>query len=166
MESPTVDNSTINPNYRSSSLSFITFDGNWKLTSLSLPAVGDQEELLEEKIKKAGQERPKVLRSLWHEIGFTFSIAMSQILTVPPPSLHLHASLITHRSTLHPDSPSSCQVWFGISLSLNLHRFGQQVCSRWQLRQQRLFLVDWLICMVGVEFTFTAPSGSQSGASL
>ncbi|KAH9843407.1 putative MFS-type transporter, partial [Teratosphaeria destructans] len=33
------------------------------------------------RVERLGRERPEKLKSLWHEIGFVFSIAMSQVLT-------------------------------------------------------------------------------------
>lgn len=40
------------------------------------------EESLDAKVKRLGRERPSIFGSSWHEIGFVFSVAMSQILSV------------------------------------------------------------------------------------
>lgn len=40
------------------------------------------EESIEARIERLGRERPVVFASAWHEIGFAFSICMSQVLTV------------------------------------------------------------------------------------
>jgi hypothetical protein len=39
------------------------------------------EETLDERIERLGRERPPGIKSLWHEIGLVFSVAMSQFLT-------------------------------------------------------------------------------------
>jgi MFS family permease len=39
------------------------------------------EETLDERIERIGRERPLSIKSLWHEIGLVFSVAMSQFLT-------------------------------------------------------------------------------------
>jgi hypothetical protein len=43
------------------------------------PAV---EESTEARIERLGRQRPEVFGSIWAEIGFVFSISMSQVLTV------------------------------------------------------------------------------------
>jgi hypothetical protein len=53
-------------------------DGN-NTPESALPPV---EESIEERIQRLGRQRPKVFDSLWAEIGFVFSICMSQVLTV------------------------------------------------------------------------------------
>lgn len=40
------------------------------------------EEAPEVRIERLGRQRPEVFHSLWAEIGFVFSISMSQVLTV------------------------------------------------------------------------------------
>ena len=40
------------------------------------------EELAEARLERLGRQRPEVFGSLWAEIGFVFSISMSQVLTV------------------------------------------------------------------------------------
>ena len=78
MESPFPDDKS---SQRFSSLSFITFnEDDWKLSSASLTTIKKD---AEESIQDAGKTRPEVFRSLWYEVGFVFSMAMSQILTVP-----------------------------------------------------------------------------------
>lgn len=49
----------------------------------SYPPMGDLlEEAPEIRIERLGRQRPEVFKSLWAEIGFVFSISMSQVLTV------------------------------------------------------------------------------------
>jgi hypothetical protein len=50
-----------------------------KLEGNQLNAV---EESFEARIERLGRERPRQFKSLWAEIGFCFSISMSQVLTV------------------------------------------------------------------------------------
>lgn len=45
----------------------------------NLPAV---EESVEERINRLGRQRPEVFTSMWAEIGFVFSISMSQVISV------------------------------------------------------------------------------------
>jgi hypothetical protein len=40
------------------------------------------EESFEARIERLGRQRPEVFGSLWAEIGFVFSISMSQVLSV------------------------------------------------------------------------------------
>jgi hypothetical protein len=42
------------------------------------------EESLEARLERLGRQRPEVFRSLWAEMGFVFSISMSQVLSVIP----------------------------------------------------------------------------------
>jgi hypothetical protein len=44
-----------------------------------LPAT---EESTEARIERLGRQRPEVFKSIWEEIGFVFSVSMSQVLTV------------------------------------------------------------------------------------
>lgn len=48
----------------------------------SLPLGNSLEEAPEVRIERLGRQRPEVFKSLWAEIGFVFSISMSQVLTV------------------------------------------------------------------------------------
>jgi hypothetical protein len=64
-----------------SGLSFSTNPPDVPVTGRPQP-LWSYEESLEAKIKRLGRERPKVFQSLWQEIGFVFSMAMSQILGV------------------------------------------------------------------------------------
>lgn len=102
MDSPIPDDKSF---HRFSSLSFITFSENdWKLSSPSLTPVQSDADWTEESTADTSQERPEELRSLWHEIGVTFSIAMSQILTVWPRITLLLCVTDHSRSTLCLDS--------------------------------------------------------------
>ncbi|KAK8909296.1 hypothetical protein QC760_002013 [Botrytis cinerea] len=47
----------------------------------SLPLGNSLEEAPEVRIERLGRQRPEVFKSLWAEIGFVFSISMSQVLT-------------------------------------------------------------------------------------
>jgi hypothetical protein len=42
----------------------------------------NEEETAEQRIERLGRERPQQFKTLWAEIGFVFSITMSQVLTV------------------------------------------------------------------------------------
>ena len=42
------------------------------------------EESAESRIERLGRQRPEVFSSVWSEIGFVFSISMSQVLSVNP----------------------------------------------------------------------------------
>jgi hypothetical protein len=76
MESPSAEEKS---SERFSSLSFITFhEEDWKSLSPSLTIVENNTYLTE----SVGKLRPEAFHSLWHEAGFVFSMAMSQILTV------------------------------------------------------------------------------------
>jgi hypothetical protein len=54
----------------------------------TLPRIEDRmseaydEESFEARIERLGRERPKAFKSLWAEVGFVFTISMSQVLTV------------------------------------------------------------------------------------
>jgi len=45
------------------------------------------EESTEARIERLGRQRPEVFDSIWSEIGFVFSISMSQVLSVGIPTL-------------------------------------------------------------------------------
>ncbi len=50
--------------------------------------VGDSpaiEESIEARVERLGRQRPEAFDSIWAEIGFVFSIVMSQVLTVSVP---------------------------------------------------------------------------------
>ena len=46
------------------------------------PASPAVEESLEARLERLGRQRPDVFHSIWAEIGFVFSISMSQVLSV------------------------------------------------------------------------------------
>jgi hypothetical protein len=99
MESPILDDKSFR---HFPSLSFITFsEDDWKLSS---PSLSIDTDWTEESIQHIRQQRPEELHSLWHEIGFTFSIAMSQILTVRTLNALLLYVTEHNRSTLCLDS--------------------------------------------------------------
>ena len=47
------------------------------------------EESLEQRLERLGRQRPEIFGSLWAEIGFVFSISMSQVLSVIASSSNL-----------------------------------------------------------------------------
>jgi hypothetical protein len=76
MESPSTEEKS---SERFSSLSFITFhEEDWSSLSPSLTIVEKNTYSTE----GVGILRPEAFHSVWHEAGFVFSMAMSQILTV------------------------------------------------------------------------------------
>lgn len=56
-----------------------------------LPAV---EESVEARINRLGRQRPEVFKSMWAEVGFVFSIAMSQVLSVRTLARTTHRPLL------------------------------------------------------------------------
>jgi hypothetical protein len=62
----------------------LSFSTNSSEVSVTIhpQSLWSHEESLDAKIKRLGRERPGVFQSSWHEIGFVFSVAMSQILSV------------------------------------------------------------------------------------
>ena len=95
MDSPIRNVSDAKSSYHSSSLSSITFvEDDLKLSSPSLTIVQKDVDLVEWRIDKTGQERPGDLHSLLQEMGFTFFVAMSQVLTVTPSGFRRRKSLI------------------------------------------------------------------------
>lgn len=80
---PTI--SSLNP---SNDLNLPVADSRYNHAESSVPRHRSQdagkvlvEETLEERLERLGRERPPSFKSLWHEIGLVFSIAMSQFLT-------------------------------------------------------------------------------------
>lgn len=67
----------------------------------------DEEESMAARIERLGRERPKAFKSLWAEVGFVFTISMSQVLTVSSLLIHCHFVMILswyiakQRLTLH-----------------------------------------------------------------
>src|SRR6187402_1816308 len=53
--------------------------GNGKSGGTDSPAI---EESTEARLERLGRQRPEVFGSIWAEIGFVFSISMSQVLSV------------------------------------------------------------------------------------
>jgi hypothetical protein len=50
--------------------------------STPLQILTDEEESTLARIERLGRARPEKFKSIWEEIGFCFSIVMSQVLTV------------------------------------------------------------------------------------
>jgi hypothetical protein len=46
------------------------------------PCTPSREESPDSRLEKLGRQRPEVFKSLWAEIGFVFSVVMSQVLVV------------------------------------------------------------------------------------
>lgn len=71
-----------------------------------------EEEPLEARIERLGRQRPEQFKSLWHEIGFVFSISMSQVLSVTqgPKKLSVWKLIVAgiHGLGLHRRSPDCC----------------------------------------------------------
>lgn len=69
------------------------------------------EESLDARIERLGRQRPDNFQSLWAEIGFVFSICMSQVLSVKAPSPRFVLSLVLMklRNTSCRDLPSLYQ---------------------------------------------------------
>ena len=59
----------------------LKLQGPEKQCQKSLPA----EESEEARLERLGRQRPEVFDSIWSEIGFVFSISMSQVLSVCTP---------------------------------------------------------------------------------
>jgi hypothetical protein len=59
------------------------------------PAV---EESLEARLEQLGRQRPEVFSSVWAEIGFIFSISMSQVLSVSLSSNFFDPALTSSRN--------------------------------------------------------------------
>jgi len=90
------------------------------------PAV---EESLEARLERLGRQRPEVFGSLWAEIGFVFSISMSQVLSVILSSNSSDPALTLDRNISCLASRSFCQPLSGIWVSLLHHRHGPPVPS-------------------------------------
>ncbi len=84
--------------------------GPFKKENLSHGGAPPVEESLEARLERLGRQRPEVFSSVWAEIGFVFSISMSQVLSVMPSANFMGPALTSSRNT-------SCQV----SLSVSLH---------------------------------------------
>ena len=84
------------------------------------------EESLEQRIERLGRERPPSFKSLWHEIGLVFSIAMSQFLTE-----FFVSGFVVILPTLikELDIPQASSVWpataFSLVIASNLLIFGR-----------------------------------------
>jgi hypothetical protein len=70
------------------------------------PAV---EESLEARLERLGRQRPEVFGSVWAEIGFVFSISMSQVLSVNCLPHFLNPILTTSRNISCLASLSFCR---------------------------------------------------------
>ncbi|KAH6668396.1 hypothetical protein B0J14DRAFT_162982 [Halenospora varia] len=85
MDSSIQNLSDAKSSYHSSPLNSIMFvEDDLKLSSPSLAIVQKDVDLVERRIDETGEERPENLHLFLQETGFTFSVAMSQILTVAP----------------------------------------------------------------------------------
>lgn len=70
---------------------------------LDSPAV---EESAEARLERLGRQRPEAFDSLWSEIGFVFSISMSQVLSVGQHPIAVNILLSDPRNTSSPASQS------------------------------------------------------------
>jgi hypothetical protein len=91
------------------------------------PAV---EESLEVKLEQLGRQRPEVFGSMWAEIGFVFSISMSQVLSVILSFNFIDPALTSSRNISCLALLSSFQHWSRIWISLLRRRHGLRVPSR------------------------------------
>lgn len=60
------------------------------------------------RIERLGRQRPEAFRSIWAEVGFVFSLAMSQVLSVGTP-LFIYGIADDRRNTSFRASQWSCQ---------------------------------------------------------
>ncbi len=67
------------------------------------------EESLEARLERLGRQRPEVFGSLWAEIGFVFSISMSQVLSVNHLPNFMNHTLTTSRNISCLASLSFCR---------------------------------------------------------
>ncbi|KAG4034300.1 hypothetical protein MFRU_003g02700 [Monilinia fructicola] len=87
----------------------------------SYPPMGDLlEEAPEIRIERLGRQRPEVFKSLWAEIGFVFSISMSQVLTEYFVS---GFTVILPTLVKSLDIPSASATWPASAFSLTLACF-------------------------------------------
>ena len=77
-----------------------------KLPDGQSPAV---EESLEARLERLGRQRPEVFGSVWAEIGFVFSISMSQVLSVNRLPDFMTTTLTTSRNISCLASLSFCR---------------------------------------------------------
>ncbi|CAD0107169.1 unnamed protein product [Aureobasidium uvarum] len=73
------------------------------------------EETLEEKVERLGRERPQIFKNQWHEVGFVFSVAMSQFMTE-----YFVSGFVVILPTLirDLDIPQALSVWPATAFSL------------------------------------------------
>ncbi len=67
------------------------------------------DEPLEARLERLGRQRPEVFGSIWAEIGFVFSISMSQVLSVIPSPDPPDSALTFDRNISCLASRSFCQ---------------------------------------------------------
>jgi hypothetical protein len=67
------------------------------------------EESLEARLERLGRQRPEVFSSVWAEIGFVFSISMSQVLSVSRLPKFKNPTLTTSRNISCLASLSFCR---------------------------------------------------------
>ena len=87
------------------------------------------EESTEARLERLGRQRPEVFDSIWSEIGFVFSISMSQVLSVSSPSENIAFTTDLNRNILSLDSPSSSPLSLQIFISQLHPQHGLQVPS-------------------------------------
>jgi len=90
------------------------------------------EETTEDRLERLGRMRPEKFKSLWAEIGFCFSIVMSQVLTVRiKPNSQRFVLLILQRNTSSLVSTSSYRRSPPNSTFHKPRQHGPQTPSRW-----------------------------------
>ena len=79
-----VNNYSLSTTYQQDHIRSATHETNAKDEAPHETSSPIVEESSEARIERLGRQRPEVFDSVWSEIGFVFSIAMSQVLTVCP----------------------------------------------------------------------------------
>jgi hypothetical protein len=87
------------------------------------------EESAEARLERLGRQRPEVFHSTWSEIGFVFSISMSQVLSVSLPFENLTFTTDLNRNILFLASLSFSPLWPVTSTSQLHHQHGLPVLS-------------------------------------
>lgn len=104
-------------------------------------AVGDSlEEAPEVRIERLGRQRPEVFKSLWAEIGFVFSISMSQVLTV---SSFKKIDFLVHLTD--PDSGKGILCFWLHSHTAHPGQHSRNTISLGDMARQRFFAHSGLL---------------------
>ena len=101
--------------------------------SIELVDRNERVEDLSAQVEKLGRQRPDVFRSIWHELGFCFSLLASMLMAVCLPS-SIHGEYpptdkTFHRNTSSAVSTSFCQSCPNHLTFLNNQGHGLQASS-------------------------------------